>query len=70
MESSAGHHRKIELQSAEDLTYLIANVRRAATESINAAFPPVDGAAGHDDELRVQIERLVDEVCLSSSLSD
>ncbi|KAI3401130.1 hypothetical protein diail_276 [Diaporthe ilicicola] len=56
-----GAHRKIELQSPEDLTYLINNVRRAAEEHINAAFPPVDGqddAAG-EDELRVRIEKLV-----------
>jgi kinetochor protein Mis14/NSL1 len=55
-------HRKIELQSAEDFTYLINNVRRVAAESINAAFPPVEGAASNDDELRVQIEQLVNEV--------
>lgn len=56
-------HRKIELQSAEDFTYLINNVRRAAADSINAAFPPVEGAGGHGDELRTQIEQLVNEVC-------
>ncbi|KAK4676116.1 hypothetical protein QC764_509230 [Podospora pseudoanserina] len=33
--------RKIELQSPDDLRYLITNVRKAATDSINAAFPPV-----------------------------
>nr|CDP30046.1 Putative protein of unknown function [Podospora anserina S mat+] len=32
--------RKIELQSPDDLRYLITNVRKAATDSINAAFPP------------------------------
>lgn len=63
-----GAHRKIELQSPEDLTFLINNVRRAAEEHINAAFPPVDdgqddGAAG-GDELRVRIEKLVADVCL------
>lgn len=63
MESSTAH-RKIELQSAEDFTYLINNVRRAAADSINAAFPPVDGADGHGDELRMQIENLVNEVCI------
>ncbi|KAL1884117.1 hypothetical protein VTK73DRAFT_6786 [Phialemonium thermophilum] len=60
MESSAAH-RKIELQSAEDFTYLINNVRRAAADSINAAFPPVDGSDGQGDELRMQIEQLVNE---------
>lgn len=56
-------HRKIELQSAEDFSYLIANVRRAAAAHINEAFPPVDPSTtqGGDDELRQQIEVLVDE---------
>jgi kinetochor protein Mis14/NSL1 len=57
-------HRKIELQTPEDLTYLISNVRRAAQTRLNEAFPPVDGADG-DDELRSRIEVLVNEVCYS-----
>ncbi|OIW26541.1 hypothetical protein CONLIGDRAFT_646700 [Coniochaeta ligniaria NRRL 30616] len=63
MDSSIAH-RKIELQSAEDFSYLIANVRRAAAEHINAAFPPVEASStahGDEDELRTQIEKLVDE---------
>ena len=57
-------HRMIELQSPEDLSFLVANVRRAAAESIAAAFPPVDGAGAPDakDDLHASIERLVDEV--------
>ncbi|KAL2163487.1 hypothetical protein VTH06DRAFT_5545, partial [Thermothelomyces fergusii] len=55
-------HRRIELQSPEDLTYLIDNVRRAAKDSINAAFPPVDNPLGdQEDELRNQIEQLVND---------
>ncbi|RYP04233.1 hypothetical protein DL765_010258 [Monosporascus sp. GIB2] len=57
----AAHHRKIELQAPEDLSYLVANVRRAAAAHVNEAFPPVDGAQGGDDELRTRIEELVDE---------
>lgn len=58
-----GANRKIELQSPEDLIYLVNNVRRAAAEHINAAFPPVDDADdGQEDELRVRIEQIVDEV--------
>jgi kinetochor protein Mis14/NSL1 len=53
--------RKIELQAPEDLSYLIANVRRAAAERLNEAFPPVEGEDG-EDELRNQIEKLVNEV--------
>lgn len=66
METSVAH-RKIELQSAEDFSYLIANVRRAAAAHINDAFPPVpsvtpDAQSGDPgDELRRQIETLVDE---------
>lgn len=57
-------NRKVELQSPEDLTYLITNVRRAAAEHIGAAFPPVDGddAGAEEDELRVRIEELVNDV--------
>lgn len=53
--------RKIELQSPDDLTFLIANVRRAAAERLNEAFPVVEGNDG-EDELRNQIEKLVNEV--------
>ncbi|KAK4032757.1 hypothetical protein C8A01DRAFT_50521 [Parachaetomium inaequale] len=61
-------HRRIELQSPEDLTYLIDNVRRAAADSINAAFPPVDNAPldGQEDELRNHIEQLVNDYILKT----
>ena len=61
MDSSATH-RKIEIQSPDDFRYLIDNVRRAAADSINAAFPPVEGADGQEDELRVRIEQMVNDV--------
>lgn len=57
-------HRKIELQEPEDLAFLIANVRQAARERIDEAFPPVNRADGEEDALRIQIESLVDEVRL------
>lgn len=38
MESSA--HRKIELQSPDDLRYLIINVTRAAQAKLDTHFPP------------------------------
>jgi len=59
--------RKIELQSPEDLAYLVENVRRAATARIDEAFPPVDDNT--EDELRSRIEELVDEVCFLSFCS-
>lgn len=55
-------HRKIELQSPSDFRYLIDNVRRAAADSINAAFPPVEGADGAEDDLRLHIEGMVNDV--------
>jgi kinetochor protein Mis14/NSL1 len=54
--------RKIELQSPDDLTYLITNVRNAAAARLNEAFPHLEGDDGEDD-LRNQIEALVNEVC-------
>jgi kinetochor protein Mis14/NSL1 len=69
METSPAH-RKIELQSSEDFSYLISNVRRAAAAHIDEAFPPVARAGGpagkndgdeDGDELRTRIEALVDE---------
>ncbi|KAK4642479.1 hypothetical protein QC761_509230 [Podospora bellae-mahoneyi] len=58
--------RKIELQSPDDLRYLITNVRKAATDSINAAFPPVLDDEGNpipqeEDELRNEIDKLVND---------
>lgn len=61
MDTTAGH-RKIELQTPDDLSYLISNVRRAARERIDEAFPPVNRDDGGDDELRTRIEELVEEV--------
>lgn len=52
--------RKIELQSPQDLAYLVAKVRGAAAARINEAFPHVPGQG--EDELRNQIESLVNEV--------
>ncbi len=60
MDANAAH-RKIELQSAADFTYLTSNVRRAAAESIQAAFPPVDD---EQDDLHRRVEELVNEVRL------
>lgn len=53
-------HRKIELQDPADLTYLIANVSRAAREKLDRHLPP--DAVGGEDAMRVRVEGLVDEV--------
>lgn len=57
-------HRKIELQSHEDLAFLLNNVRRAARDQLDNAFPQIEGSNAGEDELRVPIERLVNEVRL------
>jgi len=54
-------HRKVELQSPADLTYLIANVSRAAREKMDKHLPP-DAAVEGEDAMRKRVEQLVDEV--------
>lgn len=55
-------YRKIELQSPDDLVFLIQNARNTATAHLDEAFPPLQGTgAGEKDEMRSQIEDLVDK---------
>lgn len=54
----AEHHRKIELQSPDDLQYLISNIQRAAKEKIDKDLPPIEG----EDRMRTKVEELVQEV--------
>ncbi|KAF5018775.1 hypothetical protein F66182_9225 [Fusarium sp. NRRL 66182] len=61
--------RKIELQTPDDLSYLIANVRRAAAERLNEAFPVVEGNDG-EDELRNRIEKLYIDKTFSLAASN
>ncbi|PFH57611.1 hypothetical protein XA68_14789 [Ophiocordyceps unilateralis] len=58
MEAESVVQRKIELQSPEDLTFLVENVKRAARERLDEAFPLVDGG---EDELRNRISALVEQ---------
>jgi len=53
----AEYHRKIELQSPDDLQYLISNVRRAAHDKIDKDLPPIEG----EDKMRRRVEELVQE---------
>lgn len=55
-------HRKIELQSPADLTYLIANVSRAAREKIDRHLPPDAAPEGEEDAMKRRVEVLVDDV--------
>jgi kinetochor protein Mis14/NSL1 len=58
----AEFHRKIELQSPDDLQYLVSNVRRAANEKIDKDLPPIEG----EDKMRERVEELVHNVRLLS----
>lgn len=55
-------HRRIELQSPQDLTYLVANVSQAARTKIDTHLPP-DAAPEGEDAMRTRVEQLVDDVC-------
>jgi kinetochor protein Mis14/NSL1 len=57
----AEFHRKVELQTPEDLQYLVANARRAAKEYLDKDFPP-DLRDEGDNTLHERIEKNVDEV--------
>ncbi|WPH00601.1 Hypothetical protein R9X50_00343100 [Acrodontium crateriforme] len=56
-------HRKIELQSAADLTYLIANVSRAARQKLDKHLPPdaTTGENGSEDAMRRRVGELVED---------
>jgi hypothetical protein len=59
--ATASAHRKIELQSPADLTYLIANVSRAARAKIDTHLPPDAAPESGEDALRRRVEVLVEE---------
>ena len=59
--ATASAHRKIELQSPADLTYLIANVSRAARSKIDTHLPPDAAPESGEDALRRRVEVLVEE---------
>jgi kinetochor protein Mis14/NSL1 len=54
-------HRKIELQSPDDLTFLMDNVSRLARDRIDLHLPPSAAPEG-EDALRRRVEELVQEV--------
>lgn len=57
----APHHRKIELQSPADLTYLLSNLRASAHQKLDTAFPPSAAPKDGEDALRAKVEHLVRE---------
>jgi kinetochor protein Mis14/NSL1 len=56
------HHRKIDLQSPQDLTYLLANIHAAAQQKVDIHFPPSAAPKGEEDAFRTRVEQLVQEV--------
>ncbi|KAK1918959.1 hypothetical protein P3342_001089 [Pyrenophora teres f. teres] len=52
-------HRKIELQSPSDLTYLTSQIRTAARQKLDLHLPPVSDTS-EPDELRRNVEELVE----------
>ncbi len=61
-------HRKVELQAPADLTYLIANVTRAAREKLDKHLPPNATPEG-EDVMRRRVEELVDDYIRSTFAS-
>ena len=55
------HHRKIDLQSPADLTYLLNNIKKAAQEKIDLAIPRSAAPEGEEDAYRNKVEELVQE---------
>ena len=55
------HHRKIDLQSPSDLTYLLDNIKAAAQQKIDLAIPRSAAPEG-EDAYRSRVEELVQEV--------
>jgi kinetochor protein Mis14/NSL1 len=53
-------HRKVELQSPTDFTYLASKIRSTALQKLNLHLPP-QADTTEPDELRKQVEDLVDD---------
>ncbi|KAI9707119.1 MAG: hypothetical protein M1836_000079 [Candelina mexicana] len=59
-------HRKIELQSPLDLTYLQSNISRSARAKLDLNLPPLQSS--DEDKLRTKVEELVDENIIINGL--
>jgi kinetochor protein Mis14/NSL1 len=58
------YHRKIDLQSPQDLTYLLNNINAAAQQKLDIHFPPSAAPKGEEDAFRKKVETLVSQVRL------
>lgn len=58
----AATHRKIELQSPADFTYLYANAVALSRQKLDLNFPPLATDDDTPDPMRERVQELVDEV--------
>ena len=59
------HHRKIDLQSPSDLTYLLSNIKTAARQKIDLAIPRSAAPQG-EDAYRERVEELVQQYIIQT----
>lgn len=59
---SMAHHRKVELQSAADFTYLYANTIALSRRQLDLHLPPSASEKDTPDPMRERVRELVDEV--------
>ena len=65
LQNMQGHHRKIELQSAADFSYLYANTVAFSRQKLDLHFPPsVTGDSQRPDPMKDRVKELVDEVAV------
>lgn len=55
-------HRRVELETADDMRILIANIKASARSKIDVHLPVASAPAGEPDPLRVRVEEMVDDV--------
>ncbi|KAL8709991.1 MAG: hypothetical protein Q9225_007369, partial [Loekoesia sp. 1 TL-2023] len=55
------HHRKIDLQSPADLTYLHTNIKASAQQKLDLAIPASATPANEPDTFRPQVQQLVQD---------
>ena len=61
------HHRKIDLQSPQDLNYLLSNIKAAAQQKLDLHISPSADPKG-EDPFRTKVEELVHQVTGISKL--
>lgn len=59
----APHHRKVELQSNADLSFLYTNALALSREKLDQVYPPsANDNADEPDPLKTRVNELVEEV--------